>query len=167
MTALQSRMIVFIAIGGLFAMMGGMVYYASLDVPGLETAEIKLSNVELIDVNSIENSVKLETTFLVKNPSEKTFTVPVISYELFANGKSLGQSQYSTADIAMPGRAAFYSGAEIGLKDTFQFVFSEDIAEEYEAIITGNDVEYTVTGMIVVETSWSMIEKEFQSTLNV
>jgi len=67
----------------------------------------------------------------------------------------------------MPGRAAFYSGAEIGLKNTFQFVFSEDIAKEYEAIITGNDVEYTVTGIIIVETSWSMIEKEFQSTLNI
>ena len=166
MTVLQSRMIVFVAIGGLFAMMGGIVYYASLDVPGLETAEIKLSSVKLIDVNSIENSVKLETTFLVKNPSEKTFTVPVISYELFANGKSLGESQYSTADIAMPGRAAFYSGAEIGLKNKFQFVLSEDIAEEYEAIITGNDVEYSVTGIIVVETSWSMIEKEFESTLD-
>ncbi len=67
----------------------------------------------------------------------------------------------------MPGRAAFYSGAEIALKNTFQFVFSEDIAEEYEAIITGNDVEYSVTGRIVVETSWSMIEKEFQSTLDI
>ena len=167
MTTLQSRMIVFIAIGGLLAMMGGMVYYASLDQPKLETAEIKLSSVKLIDVNSIENSVKLETTFLVKNPSEKTFTVPVISYELFANGKSLGESQYSTADIAMPGRAAFFPDAEIGLKNKFQFVLSEDIAEEYEAIITGNDVEYSVTGIIVVETSWSMIEKEFQSTLNV
>ena len=53
-------------------MMGSMVYYASLDQPKLETAEIKLSNVELMDVNSVEKSVKLETTFLVKNPSEKT-----------------------------------------------------------------------------------------------
>ncbi len=80
LVTLQSRMIVFIAIGGLLAMMGSMVYYASLDQPKLETAEIKLSNVELMDVNSVEKSVKLETTFLVKNPSEKTFTVPVISY---------------------------------------------------------------------------------------
>ncbi len=71
------------AIGGLLAIMGGIVYYASLDIPQLEQVEIKLSDVELLDVNSIENRAELKVTFLVKNPSEKTFTVSFISYELF------------------------------------------------------------------------------------
>ena len=66
--------------------MGGFVYYASLDNPQLEQVEIELSNVELLDVNTVENRASLQTTFLVKNPSEKTFTVAVITYELFANG---------------------------------------------------------------------------------
>jgi len=162
---LQGRMILFAAIGGLLALMGGIVYYSSFDIPHLELAEIELANVAVIDVNNIENRVKLETTFLVKNPSDKTFTVPIISYELFANGRSLGISQYSTADIAMPGRAAFYPGAEIPLKSTFQFVLSDATMQEYKAITSGESVEYSVKGMITVETAWSLVEKEFESTL--
>ena len=39
----------------------------------------------------------------------------VISYELFANGTSIGTSSYSVEDIPMTGRAPFYPGAEIPL----------------------------------------------------
>jgi len=145
--------------------MGGIVYYASLDNPQLEQVEIELFDVELIDVNSIENQAKLQTTFLVKNPSEKTFTVSLISYELFANGNLIGSGQYSTQDISMPGRAAFYPGAEIPLKSTFQFVLSDVNAQEYQAITRGESVQYSVKGMITTETAWSLIEKEFQSSL--
>lgn len=158
-------MILFAAIGGLLALMGGIVYYASLDAPELELAEIELANVELIEVNSIENRAKLEITFLVKNPSDKTFTVPLITYELFANGKPIGAGKYSTEDIAMPGRAAFFSGSEIPLKSTFQFVLSNDVKEEYEVITSGGNVEYSVEGVITVETTWDLKEKEFESTL--
>jgi len=83
-------MIVYAAIAGLFGMMGIIVWYASLDNPELEQVEIKLLNVEVKDVNKIENSAKLEITFLVKNPSEKTFTVPIIGYQLYADGQLLG-----------------------------------------------------------------------------
>jgi hypothetical protein len=65
----------------------------------------------------------------------------------------------------MPGRAAFYPGSEIPLKSTLQFVLSDTITEEYKAITSGENVEYSVKGMITVETAWSLIEKEFESTL--
>jgi LEA14-like dessication related protein len=161
----QGRWILFVAIGGLLAIMGGIVYYASLDNPQLEQVEIELFDVELIDVNSIENRAKLQTTFLVKNPSEKTFTVSIIAYELFANGDSIGIGQYSTQDIAMPGRAAFYPGSEIPLKSSFQLVLSDVNAQEYQSITRGESVQYSVKGIITTETAWSLVEKEFQSSL--
>ncbi len=145
--------------------MGGIVYYASLDIPELELMEIKLDNVELIDVNSIENKVKLRTTFLVKNPSEKTFTVAIIVYDLFVNGKSIGAGAYSTADIAMPGRAAFYPGSEIQLKNIFELILTDTNAQEYQSIIEGESLQYSVKGIVTVETAWSLIEKEFESSL--
>ena len=135
--------------------MGGFVYYASLDNPALEQIEIQLTDVEIIDVNSIENKAKLQTTFLVKNPSEKTFTVAIIAYELFVNGNSIGTGQYSTADIAMPGRAAFYPGSEIPLKNIFQLISTESNAAEYQSIIEGESVQYSVKGIVTVETAWS------------
>ena len=66
MSLLQGRSILFVAIGGLLAIMGGIVYYASLDNPELEKIEIQLTDVEIIDVNNIENKAKLQTIFLVK-----------------------------------------------------------------------------------------------------
>ena len=126
LSQLQGRMILFAAIGGLLALMGYFVFYASLDNPELEKIEIELASVDLIDVNSVENRATLETSFLIKNPSEKTFTIPIISYELFANGNSIGTGQYSTEDIPMPGRAAFYPGSEIELKNFFQLILSDN-----------------------------------------
>ena len=96
-------------------MMGGFVYYASLDNPELEKVEISLHEVKVIDVNTIENKAKIEVAFLVKNPGEKTFTVPIITYKLYSGDMVVGSGQYSTEDIAMPGRAAFYPDSEIPL----------------------------------------------------
>jgi hypothetical protein len=158
-------MIVYAAIAGLFGMMGIIVWYASLDNPELEQVEIKLLNVEVKDVNKIENYVKLEVTFLVKNPSDKTFTVPIIGYQLYADGQLLGSGQYSTEDISMPGRAVFYSGAEIPLKNTFIVNESDINSEIYQAVLNGNVSSFTAEGVITTETSWSLIEKEFKSSI--
>ena len=157
-------MLVYAAIAGLFGMMGIIVWYASLDNPELEQVEIKLLNVEVKDVNKIENSAKLEITFLVKNPSEKTFTVPIISYQLYADGQLLGSGQYSTEDIAMPGRAVFGPGVEIPLKNTFILNKSDVNSEIYQAVLNGNISSFSAEGSITTETSWSLVEKAFKSS---
>ena len=141
MSRFQRRATVFAAVGGLLAIMGYMVYFASLDNPGLELAEIELFEVKVLEVNEREKRADLEATFLVRNPGDKTFTVPLITYEIFANGKSLGNGQYSTADIAMTGRAAFVGGAQMPLKSNFKLFLSDDIADEYHAITTGEQCE--------------------------
>ena len=165
MSKLQTRATVFAAIGGLLALMGGMVYFASLDNSSLEQVEIELFEIRLVDVNEKENRAELEITFIIHNPGDKTFTIPLITYEIFANDKSIGNGQYSTADIAMTGRAAVVSGAEIPLKSSFQLVLSDDIDNEYDAITNGEQLNYRVKGVISVETAWSIIEKEFESSL--
>jgi len=157
-------MIVYAAIAGLFGMMGVIVWYASLDNPELEQVEIDLLNVEVKDVNKIEDFAKLQVTFLVKNPSEKTFTVPIIGYQLYADGQLLGSGQYSTEDIAMPGRAVFYSGVEIPLKNTFILNKSDVNSEIYQAVLDGNINSFSAEGSITTETSWSLIEKTFKTS---
>ncbi|KAF6243052.1 hypothetical protein C6988_05015 [Nitrosopumilus sp. b1] len=156
-------MTVYAAIAGLLAMMGGFVFYASLDNPELDKIEIDLFDVQVIDVNNIDNRATLEVMFLVKNPSEKTFTIPSISYDLYADGVLIGSGQYSTEDVAMPGRAAFYPGAEIPLKNMFYLTLTEQNAQQYNAIVNGEELDFSVNGMVVVESAWSLIEKEFKS----
>ena len=158
------RIILVVAIIGLLGMMGGGVYYASLDNPKLEQAVVELSVVELRDVNTIENRATMTVTFLVTNPSDLTFTIPLIAYELYGDGVSLGSSSYSTQDIAMPGRAAFYPGTEIPLDNKFSFVLTDVNETVYEKIVTGQSVQYSAKGMISVESAWSIVEMNFDTS---
>ena len=158
------RIILVVAILALLGMMGGGVYYASLDNPKLEQAVVKLSVVELRDVNTIENRATMTVTFLVTNPSDLTFTIPLIAYELYGDGISLGSASYSTQDVAMPGRAAFYPGTEIPLDSKFSFVLTDINETVYEKIVTGQSVEYSAKGMVTVESAWSIVEMNFDTS---
>ncbi len=157
------RIILVVAILALLGMMGGGVYYASLDNPQLEKATVELSTVELRDLNTIENRATMTVTFLVTNPSDLTFTIPLIAYELSGDGVPLGSASYSTEDVAMPGRAAFYPGTEIPLKSKFSLVLTDVNKTVYEKIVTGQHVEYSATGMITVESAWSIVEMNFNT----
>ena len=157
------RIVPVIAILALLALMGGGVYYASLDNEDLESATIELTSVEVLDVNSIENKATLNVTFTVTNPSDLTFTVPVITYELYANGNVLGSGAYSTEDIAMPGRAAFYPGTEIPLESWFTLIMTDENQKEYNAIVSGEELHYDADGILTVESAWSIVEPPFDT----
>ena len=143
--------------------MGGIVYYASLDNDDLSMATIEIESVEVIDVNSIESRATLKVTFLVTNPGDITVTVPVITFELFADGSSVGNGTYSTEDVAMPGRAAFYPGAEIPLNTRMSAVMSDMNEMVYNKIISGQTLQYSATGMLTVESAWSIVELDFDT----
>ena len=157
------RSILVVAIVALLALMGGIVYYASLDNEDLSMATIEIDSVEVIDVNSIENSATLKVTFLVTNPGDVTVTVPVITFELFADGSFVGNGIYSTEDVAMPGRAAFYPGAEIPLNTKMSVVMSDMNDMVYNKIISGEAVQYSAIGMLTVESAWSIVELDFDT----
>ena len=160
---LQSKMTVYLAIAGTFALMGGIVFYASLDNIELDLVEIELINVELREVNTETNQAKFEVTFLVTNPSDKTLTVSQIDYQLYGDDKLLGSGLYSTADIALPGRALFYSGAEIPLKNMFVLSKSETNSKIYENAVNEQISGFVANGKIITQTSWSETEKEFKT----
>ncbi|MDI1494774.1 MAG: putative membrane protein [Cenarchaeum symbiont of Oopsacas minuta] len=157
---LQSRITVFVAIGGLLALMGGLFVYVD-NTPSLQSAQIELYNVELLSSNTIDNSAELSVSFMVTNPSDTTFTVSSITYELYADDIQLGSSSYSTEDISMPGRAAFYPEAQIPLKSKILISADTENAQIIEKIIDGMDIEYTVTGILTLQTTWSTTDVKF------
>jgi LEA14-like dessication related protein len=161
--ALQSKMTVYLAIAGVFALMGGIIFYASLDNVDLELVEIELTSVKLKEINTVNSQAKFDVTFLVKNPSDKTLTVSIIDYQLYGDGELLGTGLYSTADIALPGRAMFISGAEIPLKNIFVLSKSEINPELYEEMINEKIVSFTAEGRITTQTSWSEVDRDFKT----
>ena len=158
-------MILYVAIAGLFVFLFAMVGVSLLDIPELEKSQLRLGSVEVTGINTIENHAKLKVSFLITNHGERTFVIPVISYELFANGKSIGTSSYSVEDIPMTGRAPFYPGAEIPLDSYLKISLTESNSDEYLAIVNGESVEFSVKGQYTIETAWQLIEKEFESSL--
>jgi len=159
--ALQSKITVYVALVGVLAMMGGIIYYASLGNVELEQVEIELQSVELLNNDTINDKIKLNVTFLVKNPSDTTFTVSVIEYNLYNNGVLLGLGKYSTEDVSMPGRASFFPNTEIPLSNIF-VINKADVESEILDLVDGTN-NFNVEGKIITQNTWTTIEKEFKS----
>ena len=160
-----SKMIVYAAIGAMFAFMGGIVYYSTLDFPELEKSELDLLSVNVAEIDSIENRMFLDVVFGITNFGERTVTVPEISFELFANGKSLGSSSYSVSDIPLNGRALMMSGMQVPLVGEITINLTDDIKDIYEAMAAGESLDYRVVGQYTIETAWQVIDVEFDSSL--
>ena len=162
---LQSRLTVFIAIGGMFALMAGIVYYASLDNVSLESVEFLSGTLKVTSVDTVSERARIEVTFDVRNPSDITFTIPGINYELTTKGEKVASGNYSTADVAMPGRVIFSSNEVVPLKSITYMVKDDIGAQIYNDVIDYKIDKYTATGTVIVESAWSIIEQDFSVEL--
>ena len=158
---LQSKLTVYAAIVGCLGLMAGIVYYASLDNVSLEQVEVELMDVTLREAG--ESEAKFTLTFLVKNSSEKIFVVPVIEYQLYGDGVLLGSGKYSTEDVALPGRAQIFGGAEVPLKNTFILNKDEINSEIYQSVINNEVTNFIAEGTIITQSTWSVAETEFRT----
>ena len=158
-------MILYVAIGALFAFLGVIVYYSTLDFPELEQSELELLSVNVAEIDSIQNRMFLDVVFGITNHGERTVTVPQIGFELFANGKSLGSSSYDVSDIPLNGRALMLSGMRVPLVAEITINLTDDIKDIYEAIAAGESLDYKVTGQYRIETAWQVIDVQFDSSI--
>jgi len=158
-------MILYVAIGGLFAFMGAIVYYSTLDFPELEKSELDLLSVDVVEIDSIENRIFLKIIFGITNHGERTVTVPEISFDLFANGQSLGSSSYSISDIPMTGRVLLTSGLQVSVPGEITINLTDDNKDIYEAIAAGESLDYRVTGQYTIETAWQLLDLQFDSSI--
>jgi len=163
--SLQSKMILYVAIGGLFAFMGGIVWYSTYDIPELEKSEFELLSVSVVEIDSIQNRMYVDVVFGITNHGARTVTVPEISFQLFANGKSIGSSSYSVSDIPLNGRALMLSGMQVPLVGKITINLTDDIKDVYEAMAAGESLDYRVVGQYTIETAWQVIDTKFDSSL--
>ena len=158
-------MIVYAAIGAMFAFMGGIVYFSTFDIPELEQSELELLSVNVKEIDSIDNRMTLNLVFGITNHGDRTVTVPEISWELFADGKSLGSSSYSISDIPLTGRALLTSGLEVPIQSEMTINLTDDIEDVYNALAAGENLGYRVVGQYTVETAWQVIDMQFESSI--
>jgi hypothetical protein len=149
----------------MFAFMGGIVYYSTLDFPELEKSELDLLSVNVAEIDSIENRMFLDVVFGITNHGERTVTVPEISFQLFANGKSVGSSSYSVSDIPLNGRALMLSGMQVPLVGKITINLTDDIKDIYEAMAAGESLDYRAVGQYTIETAWQVIDIQYDSSI--
>jgi hypothetical protein len=157
-------MIVYAAIGAMFAFMGCIVYYSTYDIPELEQSELELLSVNVVEIDSVQNRMFLDVVFGITNHGARTVTVPEIGFELFANGKSLGSSSYSVSDIPLNGRALMMSGMQVPLAAEITINLTDDIKDIYEAIAAGESLGYRTIGQYTIETAWQVIDIQFDAS---
>jgi len=145
--------------------MGGIVWYSTYDIPELEKSEFELLSVSVVEIDSIQNRMYVDVVFGITNHGERTVTVPEISFQLFANGKSVGSSSYSVSDIPLNGRALMLTGMQVPLVGKITINLTDDIKDIYEAMAAGESLDYRVVGQYTIETAWQVIDTKFDSSL--
>ena len=145
--------------------MGGIVWYSTYDIPELEKSELELLSVNVVEIDSIQNRMYVDVVFGITNHGARTVTVPEISFQLFADGKSLGSSSYSVSDIPLNGRALMLTGMQVPLVGKITINLTDDIKDVYEAMAAGESLDYRVVGQYTIETAWQVIDTKFDSSL--
>ncbi len=150
---------------GLGLMMLYFVFYANSFQPELEKVEVNLVSIKLLDVDKIDKRAHLQVDYQITNPTTVTATISTINYDLYTNGKKIGEGHYSVEDIPMAGRPALFAGGNVTLSDTFELVYTENIANEYAAITSGQSMKYEAKGQATIESAWTLVEKDFDLNL--
>ena len=135
--------------------------YANSFQSDLDKVIIKIDSIKVLDENKIDKRAHLDVRFNLQNPTSIVLTVSTINYQLYANGKNVGEGHFTTEDIPEAGRPALFANSNLTLPTTFDLVNSDAIAQEYSGITTSQPVKYEVKGQVTIESFLTAIVKDF------
>ena len=150
---------------GLGAMMLFFYLYANSFQNDLEKVTISVDSIKVLDENKLNKRAHLDVRFNLQNPTSITLTVSTINYELFVNGKSIGQGHLSTEDIPEAGRPILFANNNATLPNTFDLVNTDGIANEYSGIMNNQPVKYEIKGQVTIQSFLTEVTKDFDVTL--
>lgn len=139
--------------------------YANSFQDDLGKVTISVDSIKVLDENKLNKRAHLDVRFLLQNPTSITLTVSTINYELFVNGKSIGQGHLSTEDIPEAGRPILFANNNATLPNTFDLVSTDGIAKEYSDIMNNQPEKYEIKGQVTIQSFLTAITKDFDTTL--
>ena len=155
------RLVIIACFAGLGAMMLFFYLYANSFQADLNKVTVDIDSIKVLDENKIDKRAHLDVRFNIQNPNSLVLTVSTINYQLFVNGKSIGEGHFTTEDIPEAGRPALFANSNLTLPTTFDLVNSDTIAKEYSDITTSQPVKYEVKGQITIESFLTAVIKDF------
>jgi hypothetical protein len=157
----RGRAVIIAAFVGLGGLMLFFYLYSNTFQPQLQQVTINLQSIKVLDIDKINNRAHLEVDYFLENPTTITSTISTVNYELYANGKDLGQGHYSVEDIPMAGRPALFPGGNTTITDKFELVDTGNISYVYNSIVKGESVKYEAKGQVTIESTLTLITKDF------
>jgi hypothetical protein len=139
--------------------------------PDLNRLTINLSKVEAVrpDITNDSQKPQLNVYFDVYNPTQQTLTTSRIDYQLFADGKPLGNGTLSYEDIPLNGRPQLYYNSTTTLKSPFEVIYSNSNAKLFNKMVqnpqTAKQIKWKVEGEAQIESGFSSYPKLFSSEL--
>jgi len=161
----KGRIVILACFAGLGLMMLFLYLYANSFQSDLEKVTISVDSVKVLDQNKLDKRAHLDVRFNLQNPTSVTLTVSTINYELFANGKSLGQGHMSTEDIPEAGRPILFANNNATLPNTFDLVNTDGIANEYSDIMNNQPTKYEIKGQVTIQSFLTEVTKDFDVNL--
>ena len=160
----KGRAVIIACFAGLGAMMLFFYLYANSFQGDLDKVTIQIESIKVLDEDKLDKRAHLDVRFNLVNPTSIVLTISTINYQLYANGKSIGEGHFTTEDIPEAGRPALFAKSNLTLPNTFELVSNEKITEEYSAITTHQPVKYQLKGQVTIESFLTAIIKDFDLT---
>ena len=155
------RLVIIGCFAGLGAMMIFFILYANSFQVDLNKVTIQIENIKVLDQNNLDKRAHLDVRFTIQNPTSLVLTISNINYELYANGKDLGEGHFTTEDIPEAGRPPLFANNNLTLPNTFELVNTDKVSNEYSAIVSYQPVKYEAKGQITIESFLTAVTKDF------
>ena len=139
--------------------------YANSFQDDLGKVTVSVDSIKVLNENKLNKRANLDVRFDFQNPTSITLTISTINYELFANGKSLGQGHLSTEDIPEAGRPILFAKNNAIIPNTFELVSTDSIAKEYSDITNNQPIKYEIRGQVTIQSFLTAVTKDFDTTL--
>jgi len=155
------KLVIIGCFAGLGAMMIFFILYANSFQVDLNKVTIQIENIKVLDQNNLDKRARLDVRFTIQNPTSLVLTISNINYELYANGKDLGEGHFTTEDIPEAGRPPLFANNNLTLPNTFELVNTDKVSNEYSAITSYQPVKYEAKGQITIESFLTAVTKDF------
>jgi hypothetical protein len=154
---------------GFAAALAGLVGFTNLEQEEIgPLVDVALADVRMKGIDKENPTLMIvRVDFTIFNETKQTLTIAKIDYDMYANEQFIGRGILSLEDAPLTGRAPLFPGTPTTLPSEMQLRQSPEVMHVWDELKDGNtdDIKWRADGVAQIETAFSIIEKEFDSTL--
>lgn len=165
----RGKIVIMIIFVGITAALAGLVELTNWEGEAIRPKiTVTFENIMMKKIdNDNPDLMILQVDFTILNETEQTLVVSRIAHDVYANENFIGRGNLSLADIPLTGRAPLFPGSITTLPSEMNLRKSADVMEIWDKLFN-NDTEgiiWRTEGVAQIESAFSIIEVEFNSTL--